>query len=172
MSDRLIQKIFQSQYSRLADSKQPLKNIKAIDALAYCRTPEVGSTYYQCEEKHKAIEVHHSCRNRSCYLCAQKSRIEWIDRQRDRLFNCSHFHVIFTLPHEYLALWRYNERFFSALLFRASQETLVSLMRDKKYHGITPGIMTALHTWGRQLTLHPHVHCLVTAEKQRRLASR
>ena len=163
MSDRLIQKIFQSQYSRLAGSKQPLKNIKAIDALAHCRTPEMGSTYYQCEEKHKAIEIHHSCRNRSCYLCAQKSRIEWIDRQRDRLFNCSHFHVIFTLPHEYLALWRYNERFFSALLFRASQETLVSLMRDKKYHGVTPGIMTALHTWGRQLTLHPHVHCLVTA---------
>ena len=162
MSDRLIQKIFQSQYSTLLASPQPLKNKKAIDALTYCKTPEMGSTVYQCDDEHKTIELHHACRHRSCYLCAQKKRHEWIEQQRQRLFNCAHFHVIFTLPHEYLSLWRYNERFFSRLLFKASHDTLM-LVADRKYHGVTPGIMTALHTWGRQLTLHPHVHCLVTA---------
>ena len=162
MSDRLIQKIFQSQYAKLLATPQPLKNRKAIDALTHCKTPEMGCTVYQCDEQHKPIELCHSCRNRSCYLCAKKKRQEWVEQQRLRLFNCAHFHVIFTLPHEYLSLWRYNEKFFSRLLFSASRDTLL-LVTDRKYHGITPGIMTALHTWGRQLTLHPHVHCLITA---------
>jgi hypothetical protein len=76
--------------------------------------------------------------------------------------NCPHFHVVFTLPHEYLSLWRYNEVLFTQILFRASQETLLTLMKDH-HHGITPGLLIALHTWGRQLTLHPHTHCLITA---------
>lgn len=162
MSDRLIQKIFQSQYPRLIASRQPVKNKKAIYALTHCKTPDLGSSVFQCAERHKPIELNHSCRHRSCYLCAQRARNLWVEAQRDRLLNCAHFHVIFTLPHEYLNLWRYNEGFFSNLLFSASRDTLM-LVADRKYHGVTPGIMTALHTWGRQLSLHPHVHCLVTA---------
>jgi hypothetical protein len=27
--------------------------------------------------------------------------LEWIERQRQRLFNIPHFHVVFTSPHEY-----------------------------------------------------------------------
>ncbi|EXJ12524.1 hypothetical protein D791_00769 [Nitrincola nitratireducens] len=41
-----------------------------------------------------------------------------------------------TLPHEYLALWRYNEALFTRLLFRASQESLLELLADRKYGGI------------------------------------
>lgn len=74
-----------------------------------------------------------------------------------------HFHVVFTLPEEYRILWRYNEALFTSLIFRASKETLLELMQDKKYQGVTPGILMTLHTWGRQLQLHPHTHCLVTA---------
>lgn len=162
MSERALQEIFQSQYDELLSSPQPLKNLKAIDAISQCRTKAMGSSIFQCASRHKPIELHHSCRHRSCFLCAQKKRVEWIDKQKHRLFPCAHFHVIFTLPHEYLSLWRYNERFFADLLFSASRDTLM-LMEESKYHGVTPGIMTALHTWGRQMTLHPHVHCLVSA---------
>lgn len=40
--------------------------------------------------------------------------------------------------------------------------TLPSELHDPKWLGATPGILAALHTWGRTLTLHPHVHCLVS----------
>lgn len=40
---------------------------------------------------------------------------------------------------------------------------MIELLADKKYLGATPGILMTLHTWGRQLNYHPHVHCLVTA---------
>ena len=47
-------------------------------------------------------------------------------------------------------------------LFRASRNTIMELCRDPKYMGATPGFISALHTWGRSLSLHPHIHCLVT----------
>lgn len=163
MSNKVIQNIFSTYADYLNKSAQPLKNRKAIYALTHCRTREMGVSYYSCSENHKGIEQFHSCRHRSCFLCAQKKRLEWIESQKNRLLNIPHFHVIFTLPHEYLSTWRYNESLFTRIIFQASQNTLLELMADKKYGGITPGILMALHTWGRQLTLHPHTHCLVTA---------
>lgn len=163
MSTTTIQRIFKTYEPYLNNTKQPLKNRKAIYSITHCRTEAMGTSYFSCKDNHKTIGQHHSCRHRSCYLCAQKKRLEWIDVQRQRLFNVPHFHIVFTLPHEYLGLWRYNESLFTQLIFKASQETLLELCSDKKYHGITPGILMALHTWGRQLTLHPHTHCLVTA---------
>lgn len=163
MSNKTIQNIFKAYEEYLASTPQPLKNRKAIYALTHCRTDGMGASYFSCKENHEVIRQHHSCRHRSCYVCAQKKRLEWIERQRHRLFNIPHFHVVFTLPHEYLTLWRYNEALFTQLIFTASQQTLIQLLADKKHHGVMPGILMALHTWGRQLTLHPHTHCLVTA---------
>ena len=163
MPDRTIQRLFLSHKSALDASAQPVKNRRAIDAITQCRTRNMGVSYYACPEGHGEWEHSHSCRHRSCFLCAEKRRLEWIESQKQRLLDVAHFHVIFTLPHEYLSLWRYNEALFSRLLFRASQESLQALMADEKYGGIRPGILMTLHTWGRQLTLHPHTHCLVTA---------
>jgi hypothetical protein len=48
------------------------------------------------------------------------------------------------------------------LLFDASAQTLLSFSADAKYLGATPGIISVLHTWGQQLSFHPHVHCIVS----------
>lgn len=163
MSDRILQNIFTAFTPHLERTPQPLKNRKAIYAISHCRTRSFGVSYFSCKDRHEVIEQFHSCRHRSCYLCALKQRRHWIEAQKSRLLNCPHFHVVFTLPHEYLSLWRYNEALFTQILFRASQDTLFTLMKDRRHHGVTPGVLIALHTWGRQLTLHPHTHCLVTA---------
>jgi hypothetical protein len=163
MSNRTIQNLFVAYRDELAQSRQPLKNRKAIYALTHCRTRAMGVNYYACGAGHQGIEQFHSCRHRSCFLCAQKKRRDWIEQQKARLFDVPHFHVIFTLPHEYLPIWRYNEALFTKLLFQASQKTLLELLGDPRHGGVTPGILMALHTWGRQLTLHPHTHCLVSA---------
>ena len=162
-SQRLIQNIFRSQAAYLQQTPQPLKNLKAIDAISHCRTKEMGVTYFTCKDKHQPFEQTHSCNHRSCYLCSEKRKQVWVEAQRKRLFNTPHFHVIFTLPHEYLNLWRYNEALFTQIIFKASQETLMDLLADKKHQGVKPGLLIALHTWGRQLSLHPHTHCLLTA---------
>lgn len=164
MSNREIQKIFQAFEPQLNASRQPLKNRKAIGSLTRCRTERMGYSYYTCgNNRHEGITCYHSCRHRSCYLCAQQKRLEWVEAQKERLFNTPHFHVVFTLPHEYLSLWRYNEALFTKIIFKASQQTLFELIESEHHWHVTPGVLMTLHTWGRQLGLHPHTHCLVTA---------
>jgi hypothetical protein len=48
------------------------------------------------------------------------------------------------------------------LLFEGARATLMELLKDPRFLGATPGIVMALHTWGRTLNHHPHVHCLVS----------
>ncbi|WP_080639585.1 transposase [Teredinibacter turnerae] len=162
MSDRTIQNLFLANKPFLDSLTKPLKAFKAIEKITTCRTSTLGTSVYVCPEDNTVYEQYHSCRHRHCFLCAEKKRQEWLEHQKAKLLDCPHFHVVFTIPHEYLSLWRFNEELLSRYLFRASRETLMTLLSDKKYGGICPGIMMALHTWGRKLDLHPHMHCLVS----------
>ena len=128
-----------------------------------CRTPALGYRTYRCPNGHEEKPLYHSCRHRSCPLCAQKARHDWVERQKQRLLACAHYHVIFTLPHEYLPLWQYNRAWFTQTFFRVCRDTLIALLGDERFLGALPGILMTLHTWGRQLNYHPHIHCLVTA---------
>ncbi len=160
---RIIQTIFRSYFSRIKNKRLPLKDIKAAEAIMQCRTLAQGYNYLSCPEGHEDKIQLHSCKHRSCPICADKARQNWVTSQQSRLLNCSHFHVIFTIPHEYLNLWQYNRKWFTTSFFKACRDTLMELLEDKKYLGATPGILMTLHTWGRQLNYHPHIHCLVTA---------
>jgi hypothetical protein len=45
---------------------------------------------------------------------------------------------------------------------QASAAAIIELARDPRYVGATVAVLTVLHTWTQQLSLHPHVHCLVS----------
>jgi hypothetical protein len=51
---------------------------------------------------------------------------------------------------------------FARLLFHSVRDTLCELLGDEKHMGGRPGMIMALHTWGSNLSVHPHIHCLVT----------
>jgi hypothetical protein len=87
----------------------------------------------------------------------------WLQQLAAQLLPCDHVHVIFTVPDGLNVLWRFNRALFADLLLRAAQQSLAELLADPKYLGAKPGIISALHTWGRTLSVHPHAHCLVTA---------
>ncbi len=44
----------------------------------------------------------------------------------------------------------------------AASYTLLQFASDPKYLGAQPGIIAVLHTWGQQLSFHPHIHCIVS----------
>lgn len=136
---------------------------RAGHAIVACRTEAMGGHEQWCPDGHFVRTQRHSCKHRSCPMCADKARSEWLDKEQQRLLPCDHFHVIFTVPHELVALWRYNRREFTAALFGACRDTLLQLLGQPRHLGAKPGIVMALHTWGRTLNEHPHIHCLVTA---------
>jgi hypothetical protein len=79
------------------------------------------------------------------------------------LLPTGYYHVVFTLPHELNALIMGHRRCMFKLLFQASSHTLLTLGKDKKHLGAEIGITSILHTWGQDLSFHPHIHCIVSA---------
>jgi hypothetical protein len=83
-------------------------------------------------------------------------------KMRERLISCAHHHLIFTIPHELHDLWRFNRAWMMQALFASVADTLKTLCRDTRYLDSMPGFILSLHTWGRSLQLHPHIHCLIS----------
>jgi hypothetical protein len=76
-----------------------------------------------------------------------------------------YFLVTFTLPAELRALARSHQRVVYAALFEASSVALRALAADPKFVGADRiGFFGVLHTWGRTLDYHPHVHYVVPGE--------
>jgi len=90
-------------------------------------------------------------------------RQRWLAAVLPKLLACPHFHVIFSLPHVFLPLWEFNRAAMAQMLFDAARCSLLALCADERHLGAMPGLLMALHTWGRNLSQHPHLHCLVSA---------
>ncbi|MCP5135918.1 MAG: transposase [Gammaproteobacteria bacterium] len=135
---------------------------EAVNAVMRCGEPELGSEYWRCQNDDYTEHSPHGCRHRSCPRCAKNYGETWLERVRERLLPCDHFHVIMTLPHELNALWRYNRRWSNDVMLRSAVEAVQELLRDARYLGAEVGVLAAVHTWGRSLSFHPHGHLIVS----------
>lgn len=163
MNGPTIQTILQQRGREfLAAHRRPVHVIAALRALTRCRTEAMGFHVRRCPAGHVCQLHYNACRHRMCPQCAWATTERWLQAEKERLLDCPHFHVVFTLPRELRALWRWNRRVFGNVLFRAAAESLLELLADPKYLGARPGLLLALHTWTQTLTLHPHIHALVT----------
>ena len=138
--------------------------LPVLSAIARCRTPSLGYHLYHCPDNdcaHKKMQ-YHSCRNRHCPHCGTAKKEDWIEARLRELLPCKYYHVVFTMPHDLNSIALYNRKAMFDLLFQASAYTLTIFANDPKHLGATPGIISVLHTWGQQLSFHPHIHCIVT----------
>lgn len=136
---------------------------RAFRDVMRCRTAQLGGHWSECEGGHVITRHYNACRSRSCPRCAYRRCALWLERQARLLLGCGHHHVIFTVPHELNALWLHNYRPLGELLFASVRHAVFTLARESRYMGAVPGVLMALHTWGQQLAVHPHVHAVVTA---------
>lgn len=135
---------------------------KALRHIAACRTASLGAHVDRCDICGFEKISYNSCRDRHCPKCQTLAKEDWIDRQRQYLLNRPYFHVVFTIPAELRLIFLQNQRLMYGLLFKAVSETLLELCADKKHLGAKPGVTAILHTWGQNLSFHPHLHCIVT----------
>ena len=139
------------------------QELSVLRAIRRCRTAALGGHIDQCSQcGHQAIS-YNSCRNRHCPKCQAQARQRWLAAREKELLGVPYFHVVFTLPHEWNPLCRYNPRVMYDLLFRSSAETMLEVAAEPQQLGTQIGFISILHTWGQNLLLHPHVHCLVPA---------
>jgi len=135
--------------------------IKHLHAIRLCRTKDLGGHVDACEKCAFYKISYNSCGNRHCPTCGALKREEWIARQEQKLLNAPYFHLVFTLPHDLNRLCLQHPRLIYGLLFRISWQTVKAFAADPKYLGAKTGMTAVLHTWGQQLSLHPHLHCIV-----------
>jgi len=83
---------------------------------------------------------------------------EWIRKREADLLPCSYYHLVFTLPEELNGLSIANPTLVYKTLFEAAWATLNQFGNTE---GIQLGMIAVLHTWGQNLSLHPHLHCIV-----------
>jgi hypothetical protein len=133
-----------------------------LAALVRCRTAALGGHLEQCDDCGYSRPAYNSCRNRHCPKCQALAQHRWLQQRRERILPVHHFHVVFTLPAELRAVVMRNRRRLYALLFQAASQTLLELAADSERLGAQLGITAVLHTWSRDLSFHPHLHCVVT----------
>jgi hypothetical protein len=134
---------------------------KAASAIMNCRTAALGGHVDQCDACDEVKVSYNSCRNRNCPKCGNLKKEQWILDRTSELLPVPYFHVVFTVPHQLNPLFLANPALMNALLFRAASDTLTQLARDPKFLGAQIGMTMVLHTWGQNLSFHPHVHCIV-----------
>ncbi len=71
--------------------------------------------------------------------------------------------LTFTLPAALCEIVRSNQNLLYNLLFRISAAATQHLAKDPSFIGGQIGLVGILHTWGRNLAYHPHIHYLVPA---------
>lgn len=134
-----------------------------INLISYCRTSALGSHYESCSHCEYSNISHNSCRNRHCPVCQQKDKLQWLDKRMDELLPVGYYHIVFTIPHQLNSLCLANKKVMYDLLFKAASQTLLELTKDTKHLGADIGLTTILHTWGQNMTEHPHLHCIMPA---------
>jgi hypothetical protein len=135
--------------------------LRTLGALMRCRTAAMGGHKDSCTTCGTVQFSYNSCRNRHCPKCQGHKREEWIAARERELLPVPYFHLVFTLPSELNQLAMYEPRAVYDSLFAAAWSTLNSFGHDPKHLGAQTGMISILHTWGQQLTLHPHLHCIV-----------
>jgi len=134
---------------------------RVLNAVAACRTAALGGHLKRCERCQHEVPVYNSCRNRHCPKCQGAARAAWLQAREREVLDVEYFHIVFTLPQELAPLALQNRRVVYGMLFRAASETLLTLGRDPKHLGAQLGCLALLHSWGQNLHVHPHLHCVV-----------
>ena len=138
---------------------------RTLFALSRCRTKEMGGHIDKCSDTAcSSLHIsYNSCRNRHCPKCQGHLKEKWMCDREKELLNTAYFHVVFTIPHELNTMVLHDPKVVYRVLFKSAWQILVGFGNNPKLLGAQVGMIALLHTWGQNLSLHPHLHCIVPA---------
>ena len=145
----------------------PFEQRRILQLIADCGSGRLGTASYrcaQCDAEGRGA-IHHtnaSCGNRHCPNCQTAKNGDWCDEQMQKLLPCEYFFVTFTVPQQLRAFIRSNQNVGYRAMFDAAAFALKTVLANPKFCGVdTTGFTAVLHTFGRDLNYHPHVHVIV-----------
>jgi hypothetical protein len=134
---------------------------KVARAIMNCKTGNLGFNSSVCEDC-DYVGIHkNSCRNRHCPCCQAIPKEIWIDARKSEVVDSPYFHAVFTIPQELNPIIYTNKKLLYSLFYECVSETLKELANEKRFLGAQIGFIQILHTWGQNLSYHPHIHVIV-----------
>lgn len=178
----LISRILDDGWSSMSDTdknsilKYRPNADKEIHKVIDCHNKNLGCSVYECPSCHDFVFIGHTCKSRFCSSCGYKYKLERVNNIVNTVYNCNHRQIVFTCAKE---LWPYFLLNFDLIdiFYDAVNTTIYSILNDsfkyvngklKKYSSkvkYSPGYFAFLHTFGRDLKWHPHIHVLIAEIK-------
>ena len=131
---------------------------KTLNHIHDCRTEIMGGRIMVCPECGTEHIMWNSCRDRHCPNCQSAPREAWLLSRKEELLPVTYFHVVFTVPECLNATFLKSKSQCYSALFSAAWETIKAFASKRE---IQMGMTAMLHTWGSNLSFHPHIHCIV-----------
>lgn len=135
---------------------------KEVEKMMGCGSLSNGFAVYTCDNCKNYLYVPFTCKSRFCSSCGVKYTLDRADAISKKCINCTHRHITFTIHEQLRDIFR-NDRSLLNLLFDAVSSTILSWFYDLNHkENFTPGFISTLHTFGRDLKWNPHIHVLIT----------
>jgi hypothetical protein len=135
--------------------------VRTLDALQKCRTSALGGHLDYCDCCGAERISYNSCGNRHCPKCQGAKQALWVEDRMNDALDVKYFHIVFTLPEALNQICLLDSNQFYKTLF----DCVWSVLQQFGYthYGVESGAICVLHTWGQNISLHPHIHCIVPA---------
>jgi len=131
---------------------------KVID----CGEMKKGFSLYVCPNCGKYKIVAFRCHSRFCNTCGIKYQQLRADTIANKLLNCNHRHIVFTIP-ERLRIYFMKDRRLLNILFKSAAQTISDWSYNQnKSMNYQYGMVCGLHTFGRDLKWNPHIHMIIS----------
>lgn len=137
------------------------QQIKVLNNILQCRTSSLGGHEEECDHCGTIRYSYNSCGDRHCPKCQNTKQAIWVEELMESTLAVKHYHIIFTVPHSLNNICLWNDKLYYKILFSAVWRTLHSF--GYTHYGVETGAVSVLHSWGQNLSLHPHIHCIVPA---------
>lgn len=134
---------------------------KNVEKMLECREPNaLGYHRYLCPNHPDEITtIPHSCKSRFCNSCGVSRTKDWIERCYQDFPDSPYYHITFTVSDKLRSYFLLLPDLRN-VLFTSSADVIMEWFRE---HGVLPAVISVLHTFGRDLKFHPHIHMVVTA---------
>ena len=138
----------------------------SIERMLRCQDPDEGYLTYVCPHCQKTKTILMTCKSRFCPTCGKKAREKQTLNVTRKLANVPHRQLVFSVPYDLRNYFRIYRDTMLNSLFTTVDETINSCMTRHsplatKNEKRRLGFVSFLHTYGRDLKWHPHLHVLI-----------
>jgi hypothetical protein len=157
-----LQRIFRDNWSNFVKVNvvRPIVDHE-VNKVIDCGEAYKGFSLFKCICGNTKI-VPFRCKSRACNCCGYQYQQIRAKKIKSKLINCNHRHIVFTIAKELRIYFRQHRRLLN-LLFRSAASTVSQwLINQNKSQRLTCGMISTLHTFGRDLKWNPHIHMLVS----------